>query len=222
MRVLILGAGGHGQVVANVLLAMRDADSVMTPIGYLDDDDAAQGSNRLGLPVLGRFADLSAVAHEGLIVGIGDNWARRTLFQTLEKAGEQLVTAVHPTAVISYGASLGPGTLVCALAVVGTAVAVGANVVVNASALLGHHTAVADHAHIGPGAHLGGEISVGEGVLVGLGANVMSRRTLGAWARIGAGALVDKDVAPSTTVVGVPARPVLKTQGNHPPTGNAD
>lgn len=55
---------------------------------------------------------------------------------------------------------------------------------------------------------------MGEGVLVGLGANVMSRRHLGAWCRVGAGALVDKEVAPRATVVGVPARLII--------TGNVD
>jgi len=214
MQVVILGAGGHGQVVANVLLAMQAAGSPITPIGYVDDDAGAQGSLRLGLPVLGRRADLPHIDHDGVIVGVGDNALRRVLFDELCAAGETLITAVHPTAVISGGALLSKGTVVCALAVVGTDVRVGANVVVNALALLGHHTVVADHAHIGPGAHLGGEIAVGEGVLVGLGANVMSRRHLGAWCRVGAGALVDKEVAPRATVVGVPARLII--------TGNVD
>jgi sugar O-acyltransferase (sialic acid O-acetyltransferase NeuD family) len=156
--------------------------------------------------VLGRRADLPRIAHDGVIVGVGDNSRRSLLFADLCAVGETLITAVHPTAVISAGARLGMGTLVCAQAVVGTSVHVGANVVINALALLGHHTVVANHAHIGPGAHLGGEIKVGEGVLVGLGANVMSRRHLGAWCRVGAGALVDKEVAPGNLVVGVPAR----------------
>ncbi len=214
MRVLILGAGGHGQVVANALLAMQAAGSPIAPIGYVDDDASAQGSVRLGLPVLGGRADLPRIEHDGVIVGVGDNALRRALFVELCGAGETIVTAVHPTAVISAGATLGRGTVVCAQAVVGTDVHVGDNVVVNALALLGHHTVVADHVHIGPGAHLGGEIAVGEGVLVGLGANVMSRRHLGAWCSVGAGALVDKAVAPATVVVGVPARPLAMRKGS--------
>ncbi len=206
MRVLIIGAGGHGQVVANVLLAMQAAGHAVAPIGYVDDDARAHGDLRLGLPVLGRQADLPHIAHDAVIVGVGDNRVRRDLFAALVAAGERLFTAIHPTAIISAGATLGRGSIVCALANVGTLVQVGDNVVVNSLALLGHHTTAADHVHIGPGAHLGGEIVVGEGVLVGMGANVMSRCNLGAWSSVGAGALVTKAVAPGTVVVGVPAR----------------
>jgi FlaA1/EpsC-like NDP-sugar epimerase len=81
MRVVIIGAGGHGQVVANVLLAMQAAGQPWTPIGYVDDDANAQGSVRLGLPVLGRRADLPRIAHDGVIVGVGDN-SRRSLLST--------------------------------------------------------------------------------------------------------------------------------------------
>jgi serine O-acetyltransferase len=47
-----------------------------------------------------------------------------------------------------------------------------------------------------------------DGVVIGSGAQVLGPIEVGAGARVGANAVVTKDVAPETTVVGIPARPV--------------
>ena len=46
--VLIIGAGGHGKVVADVLQTMGRSIK-----GFLDDDPAKAGTSVLGIPVLG-------------------------------------------------------------------------------------------------------------------------------------------------------------------------
>lgn len=50
--------------------------------------------------------------------------------------------------------------------------------------------------------------TLGNGVIIGAGAKVLGAITVGDNARVGANAVVVKDVAPDTTVVGIPARPV--------------
>jgi len=77
MRVLILGAGGHAQVVADVLLRIQEANAEITPIGYLDDDPALAGRRLLDLPVLGTIAHLSTIPHDALIVALGNNAIRQ-------------------------------------------------------------------------------------------------------------------------------------------------
>ena len=213
MRILILGAGGHAQVVADILQRMAEAWAGVTPLGYLDDDAALAGRRLLGLPVLGTLADLPAVAHDAVVVAIGDNATRRRVFERLAAAGERFAVARHPAAVVAPDVVPGPGTMICAGVVVNPGSAIGANVILNTGCTVDHHNRVGDHAHLAPGVHTGGEVTVGEGAFVGIGATIIPGRTVGAWSRVGAGSLVTKDVAPGATAVGMPARTVARGGG---------
>ncbi|MEW5985872.1 MAG: acetyltransferase [Chloroflexota bacterium] len=205
-HILIIGAGGHALVVADVLLRMRAAGEDVIPIGYLDDNPALAGRALLGLPVLGGIASLPAIAHDAVIVAIGDNRTRARLFTTLVSQGEHLAVARHPSAVIAPDVVIGPGTMICAGAIVNPASVIGANVILNTACSADHHNQIGDHVHLAPGVHLGGAVTIGEGALVGIGATVMPGRTVGAWSVVGAGSLVHRDVPPEVTAVGAPAR----------------
>lgn len=203
-RLLILGAGGHGQVVAEALLTAQNAPGDL--LGFLDDDPALTGQTRLGLPILGTLAALPVIPHEAVIIGIGDNRTRRRLYATLSAQGKTFITGCHRRAYVALGARLGPGTVVCAGAVVGTGATVGANAILNTGCTVDHHSAIGDHVHIAPGAHLGGEVTVGAGTLVGIGAVVLPGRRIGTNCVVAAGAVVTRDVADGAVVMGVPAR----------------
>lgn len=212
MKVLIIGAGGHGQVVVDMLLCARDAGSAATPVGYLDDAPAAQGQIRLGLPVLGSLDLVAEVAHDAVIVGIGENRARREIYTRLEQQGERFATAVHPRSVVARDVQIGPGTVVCAGVVVNPGSVIGANVILNTGCTIDHHNRIDDHAHIAPGAHLGGDVVIGAGSLVGIGAIVLPQRRVGSWSVVGAGSSVTRDVPPHSLCAGAPAR-VLERYG---------
>ncbi|MBM3331444.1 acetyltransferase [candidate division WOR-3 bacterium] len=206
MRVLIIGAGGHGQVVADILLRMSERTVAVEPIGFLDDNPALSGRQVLGLPVLGTTAAFASVAHDAFIVAIGDNATRRRITEPLLRSGERLATAQHPDAVIARDVSIGPGTTVCAGAVVNPGSVVGSCVLLNTGCSIDHHNLIGDYAHVAPGVRLGGQVVVGEGALVGIGAMVTPRLCIGAWCVVGAGSLVHHDVPSGVMVVGNPAR----------------
>lgn len=206
VRVVVIGAGGHGQVVADALLAAAESGLGVTPIGYLDDDVRLHGQSRLGLPVVGSIAEIGAVEHDAFVVAIGDNGVRREVYGRLCGHGEQGVAAIHPAAVIARDVSIGAGTMVCARAVVNPGARIGENAILNTGCVVEHHCQVGDHAHIAPGACLGGEATVGEGTLVGIGAVVLPGVHVGAWCVVGAGAVVTRDLADGAVAVGVPAR----------------
>ncbi len=205
-RILILGAGGHGQVLADMLMRMRDAGVQVAPLGYLDDAAAMQSQTLLGLPVLGRLADLAQIAHTAIMIAIGDNGTRRDLFDRLRRQGERLIVARHPQTVIAPDVQIGPGTVICAGVIVNPGAVIGANVILNTGCTVDHHNTIGDHAHIAPGVHLGGDVQIGTGALVGIGATVMPQRQVGAWSIVGAGALVYADLPSHAVAVGVPAR----------------
>lgn len=213
MRVLIVGAGGHAQVVADVLLRMREDGGSVQPVGYLDDARELQGRTFLDLPVLGGLAHLAGVPHDAVVVAIGDNATRKRLFEALRARDEHFATARHPAAVVAPDAQIGAGAMICAGVIVNPASVIGANVILNTGCTVDHHNRIGDHAHIAPGVHLGGEVTIGEGALVGIGATVMPRCRVGVWSVVGAGACVTESVPDGVTVVGVPAQPIRRSRG---------
>jgi sugar O-acyltransferase (sialic acid O-acetyltransferase NeuD family) len=210
MRIIILGAGGHAQVIADTLLRACEVGATCDLVGFLDDNPVLAGQVRLGLPILGSISTLTQHAHDSCAIGIGDNRLRAHIFRQLRALGEHVVTVIHPRAVIAPDVTVGAGVVIFAGVVVNTGTTVGENVVLNTGCTVDHHNIVADHAHIAPGAHLGGDVRIGEGALVGIGATVMPQRSIGVWSVVGAGALVHRDVLDRATVIGVPATAITQ------------
>ena len=210
MRVLILGAGGHAQVVADILLQMASSGADLQPAGYLDDDPDLVGQQIQGLPVLGSLSRLPEIAHDAVIVAIGDNRTRFRVFSEQEQKRECFVAACHPSAVVAPGVQIGSGTAICAGVVINPGSVIGSNVILNTGCTVDHHCRIQDHAHIAPGVHLGGAVRVGEGTLVGIGANVMPQCRIGSWTVVGGGALVRHDLPDGVVAAGLPARVLRK------------
>lgn len=209
LPIIILGAGGHGQVIADALL--RHPATADIPLIFLDDDPATHNTQRLGFPVAGGIADLGAIPHRSVVIGIGNNRTRKMIAQSLEARGETFATVIHPQAVIAAGVEIGAGSVIFANAVVNTGSRVGKHVVLNTACTVDHHNQVGDFSHVAPGAHLGGDVIVGEGAFVGIGGIVMPQRQVGDWATVGAGALASRTVPPGVTIVGIPGRSLQKS-----------
>lgn len=206
--IVIVGAGGHGQVVADIFRARRLQGLSGDRTVFVDDNPARHGLTLVDSPVLGGLDEIGSHPHAGVIVGIGDNRGRAQLFAALGRRGERFAVACHPQSVVAQDVVIGDGSMLCAATVVNTGSIIGQNTIINTGATVDHHAVVEDHVHIAPGVHLGGEVRIGEGALVGLGAVILPRVTVGAWSTVGAGAVVTTDVPPGVLVVGVPARPL--------------
>jgi acetyltransferase EpsM len=206
LDVVVVGAGGHAAVVADLLLSIHEKHGGLRPVAFVDDDPRLAGGTLVGLPIRGAVASLENIAHDAVVVAIGDNRARRHVFETLRRRGETFATVCPASAIIAREVHLGLGTVVVAGAVVNVAARIGHDVIVNTGSTVDHHAVIGDHAHVAPGAHLGGQVSVGEGALIGTGAVVLPGRCVGAWSIVGAQALVSHDVADGAVVTGIPAR----------------
>lgn len=210
-RVLIVGAGGHGQVVADILWRRRNEGEAIQPLGYLDDDGDLQGKRFAEINVLGPVSAYQEIRHDAVIVAIGDNSTRKRVSGALGLAGECFATAIHPGAILGHGSEVEQGTMICAGAVIGVGARVGAHAILNTACSIDHHNQIGDFAHIAPGCHTGGEVALEEGVLVGLGACLLPRIRIGAWSIIGGGAVVLHDLPDHVVAYGNPCR-VIKSR----------
>ena len=210
IKVLILGAGGHAQVVVDILLMNYESDKKIVPIGYLDDDLSLKDKKILGIHVLGAISQLNDVPHDAIIIAVGDNRKRFSLFETLIQQGENLINAIHASVIISSQVEIGLGVVICAGVVVNTGTEIGNNVIINTGSIVEHHNRIKNHVHLAPGINLGGDVEIGEGTLVGIGASILPQKKVGQWSVIGSGSIVTMDIPDKVMAAGVPARVVRK------------
>ncbi len=209
---VILGGGGH----ASVLIDSMFVGGYTAPCAVLDTNPALWGKDLFGVPILGGDDLLPGLVGQGtshFVVGLGstgDNRPRQRLFE-LGLAHDLLpFTVVHPAAIYSRWAILGPGAQVLPTSVVNAGARLGANVIVNSGAVVEHDCVLGDHVHVATGATLASTVRVGTGAHIGAGASVRQCVNVGEWAIVGAGGVVIKDVPSHTVVVGVPAEELRK------------
>ena len=205
MKIVVYGAGGHAKVVLDVL----EKIGAYAIVGLLDDSAELAGSTRSGYRVLGGSAGFRGLIEggvKGMIVALGDNIRRRTVFDAARAGGFELVAAVHPSAILGSRVSIGAGTVLVAGVVVNVDVEIGDNVIVNTSASVDHDCRIGAHAHLSPGARLAGGLTVGEFTHIGIGAVVLPGLIIGKGCVVGAGSVVREDVPDGMVVAGNPAR----------------
>jgi sugar O-acyltransferase (sialic acid O-acetyltransferase NeuD family) len=218
MRIAIVGAGGHAQVVADIIRATASVVSERLDIvALLDDNPALAGMTVAGSTVLGGLTLASCVSADAFVVAIGDNDARARAFRRLRAEGLAFLSVAHPSAIIGSDVRIGDGAMISAGAIVVTGSQIGCGAILNTGCTVDHHATIGDFVHIAPGVHIGGDVMVGDGALIGLGALVLPGRILGAGCTVGAGAVVTRDVAQGVTVLGVPARPMKDAVVPRPP-----
>jgi sugar O-acyltransferase (sialic acid O-acetyltransferase NeuD family) len=205
-KLAILGASGHGKVVADTALLSRWDEVV-----FFDDAWPELEING-SWSVVGDTQDLLARVNEfsGVAVAIGNNRIRLAKLREFQKLDVSLPALIHPCACVADDAVLDDGTVIFAGAVVQPSSVIGVGCIVNTSATVDHDCVLAPGVHVCPGSHLAGGVKVGECSWIGIGSVVNQYLSLGTDVTVGAGAAVVNDLSDGLTVVGVPARSAPK------------
>ena len=199
-KLLIIGAGGHGRVVADIAGRTGHYGSV----AFLDDMPPKEG---FAWPYMGKTDRAEHLLDQyELFVAIGSGAVRRQLMERLCARGAKFAVLAAPEAVISSDVKLGEGTVVMPGAVINTGAAIGRGVIVNTASSVDHDCRVEDFCHVAVGAHLCGTVCVGPQTWIGAGATVINNIIICGGCVIGAGAVVVKDITQAGTYLGVPAR----------------
>jgi len=203
-RLAILGASGHGKVVAEMAEL-----SGWTSIVFFDDAWPTITQNG-PWQICGNSQRLESEASqfEGIIVAIGNNEIRLAKSKEIRKKGLPLVTLIHPKAIVSQYATIDEGSVVMAGAVINPFAKIGLAAIINTSATIDHDCLLGDGVHVSPGAHLAGAVSVGHRTWIGIGAVVKQCLQIGADTTVGAGSAVVNDISDHQTIVGIPGKEI--------------
>lgn len=192
-KVIIIGAGGHGKVIADIV--KRSGDEIA---GYLDDQKTGvfNGYRILGTTkAIGKWDGFYFAA-------VGNNRTR----QSIMNRDVKWYSAIHPSAVIAEDVVLREGIAIMANAVINAGSQIGRGAIINTAATVDHDCVIKEFAHISPGVHLAGTVTVGERTWLGISAAVINNATIGNDVVIGAGAVVLDSINAQGTYLGIPAK----------------
>lgn len=201
---MILGAGGHGRVVAEAASLMKRWDEIV----FLDDNKAlveVNGHRVIGeLETYKRYKD----RYQDAFVAIGYNKLRREWMNRLLRDHFRLPVIIHPFSFVSCQAQIGRGTVVMAGAILHANAIVGEGCIINTSSSIDHDCVVEDGVHVSPGVHIGGTVHIGENSWICIGASVAHNINIGKHTIVAAGATVVQDMGGCILVGGVPAKKI--------------
>ena len=195
-RLVIIGASGHGKVVADI--AVRNG---YEEIVFLDDEEDVREC--AGFLVIGKTCEARNIDGDK-IVAIGNAKIR----ERIQERMNDVVTLIHPDAAISRRVTIGTGSVVMAGAVVNSDTVIGKGCIINTGASVDHDCKIEDFAHISVGAHVAGTCEIGKKTWIGAGATVSNNVNICGDCMIGAGAVVIKDIDKPGTYIGSPARKI--------------
>lgn len=198
---VIIGASGHGKVVADTALNMKKWEFIY----FLDDNPKLD--EVMGIKVVGKVKDAEQYKkNSDFFVAIGDNDVRKCIQEKLYKEKFSIVNLIHPSALIARGVDIGTGTVVMPGVIINPSTKIGNGCIINTSSVVEHDNIVSDYVHISPGVQTGGNVEIGYLSWLGIGSIVINNIKIGPKCLVGAGAIVINNLEDSGTYVGLPAR----------------
>lgn len=198
----ILGAGGHGKVVADAAKKMKQWQEIY----FLDDN--LVGQKLLEILVKDKLSNAKQYIQENpeYIVAIGDNYSRREVQQNLVELGCKLATIIHPFSNIGDGVEIGEGTVILSGVVINPSSIIGKGCILNTSTSVDHDSNIKDYVHLSPGVRIAGNVTIGTNTWLGINSTVINNVKIVDNCVVGANSLIREEILETGTYVGNPIR----------------
>ena len=180
MKLLIIGASGHGKVVADIA-EKNGYDEIV----FFDDNEEQASCGKW--PVAGTIQKVIGT-NDDLFIAIGNAAIREKLMKQFSERHYPVL--IHPNAVVAEDVEIGAGSVIMAGAVVNPGTKIGRGTIINTCSSIDHDCTISDFVHISVGAHLSGTVTVGKQTCISVGVCIVNNVDICADAVIGAGAVV--------------------------------
>lgn len=141
MNLLIIDAGGHGQVVRE----LASSTGKFEKIDFLDDNSDL---------AIGKLNEIKKyrVEYEAVFIAIGNPKLRHELMELVSSYEYQIPTIIHSNAYVSSSCSIGKGTVVMPGAIIQANSKIGNGCIISVGAIIDHDASVGDYCHVNAGA----------------------------------------------------------------------
>jgi sugar O-acyltransferase (sialic acid O-acetyltransferase NeuD family) len=209
----VYGASGFGR---ETMPFAREAPDVSDDGEFVFIDDAPPAARLNGHRVLTFAAFLGEQADEKRVsLAISDSAIREKLAARCSEAGIGFFTARAGNAVALDDVKIGEGAIVSPFVTFTSNIRIGRHFHANIYSYVAHDCVIGDFVTFAPAVRCNGNVRIEDHAYLGTGAILRQGKpgaplTIGKGAIVGQGAVVLRDVPPGVTVVGNPARPLVR------------
>lgn len=196
-KLVIVGAGGTGCEIVEIVTAINKLSPTWEMIGFLDDDESLHGRLVGGLRVFGGIEKCVDFPDAFFVSSIGHPEKRLLRKQVRERMAvpdDRFATLVHPHTAVSVSTQIGAGTVVCGGCVLGANSKIGRSAFLTYGTTVGHDSVVGNFTVLASGVNVSGEVTIGDNVYIGAGTVTKHGIVIGNNVLVGIGSLVIRDI----------------------------
>lgn len=208
IKTAIYGAGGLGKEVLTIIEAINHYKPTYDFIGFFDDDIECTDA-------VGKLEDLNAFKERlEVVVAIGNPSTKCKMVSSIKNPRISYANLIHPSVIVGDRdrVELANGVVIGAGTILTLDIKLSDHVLINLNCTIGHDVKIGTYSSIMPGVNIAGNVQIEDKCLIGSGSNIINDARICSGAIVGSGAVVTTDVDAYSTVVGVPAKPLKKSQ----------
>lgn len=208
----VYGASGFGREIMPIVKSQYKDEGF--DFVFVDDDINELQVNGVNVLTFTQYVELPAT-FKSISIAVADSKIRKELAFRCKQNNISIRQVRASNSVLMDDVSIGEGGVISHFVTITSNVKIGMHFHGNLYSYVAHDCVIGDYVTFAPSVKCNGNIEIGNNVYVGTGAILKQGRpgvplTIGSGAIVGMGAVVTKNVAPNSVVVGNPAKTLVK------------